>query len=80
MMKMMEVDLLYTFIIAGIIFITAWVISNIPSHPILYLFKYRFYKVESDDGMVYILISNRKILSPKSITSVKKISDGMLME
>jgi hypothetical protein len=58
----------------------AWVVSNIPSHPVLYLAKFRFYKIESESGMVYTLITRREIRSPKNITVVKQISNSMLME
>lgn len=79
-MKMAEVDFVITSLIVGIIFVVAWLVSNIPSHPILYIAKFRFYKVESDNGMVYTLITRRQIRSPQSIKSVKQISSGMLME
>ncbi|WP_024298586.1 hypothetical protein [Methylomicrobium lacus] len=79
-MKIAEVDFFLTTLIIVVIFLVAWVISNIPSHPILYLIKFRFYKVESSDGMVYILITSENIRSPRDISYVKKISNGMLME
>ena len=67
-------------ITVGLIFVVAWFVSNIPSHPILYLFKFRFYKVESNDGMVYTLITRRIIRSPSNVTRVMKLSSAMLME
>ncbi len=79
-MKMAEIDFAVTSLIVGIIFIVAWVVSNIPSHPVLYIAKFRFYKIESENGMVYMLITRRQIRSPQSIKSVKQISSGMLME
>lgn len=79
-MKVAEIDFVVTSIIISLIFLVAWVISNIPSHPVLYIAKFRFYKVESNNGMVYILISKRQIRDPRSIKLVKQISSGMLME
>jgi hypothetical protein len=79
-MKMAEVDFVLMLLTIGVIFIISWVVSNIPSHPVLYLAKFRFYKIESDSGMVYTLITRRQIRDPKSITSVKQISNSMLME
>jgi len=79
-MKMTEIDFATTVVFICLILITGWVISNIPSHPILYLFRFRFYKIESEEGMVYTLITRRQILSPKNIKTVKIISSGMLME
>lgn len=78
--KVAEMDFVYSLLLVFVGFLVAWVVSSIPSHPLLYLFKYRFYKVESDEGMVYMLISRRDISSPKSIGFVKKISSGMLLE
>lgn len=79
-MKAVEVEFEVILLLVTVIFFVAWVISNIPSHPVLYLCKYRFYKIESEDGMVYMLLTPRQINSPKQITSVKKVTSGMLME
>ncbi len=79
-MKVAEIDFVITSLIVGILFVVAWLISNIPSHPILYIAKFRFYKIESDSGMVYTLITRREIRNPKSIKYVKQISSNMLME
>jgi hypothetical protein len=79
-MKAVEVEFEVTLLLVVVIFFVAWMISNIPSHPVLYLCKYRFYKVESEDGMVYMFLTRRQIKSPKQITSVRKVTSGMLME
>ncbi len=79
-MKIAEINFLMAAITVGLIFVVAWFVSNIPSHPILYLFKFRFYKVESNDGMVYTLITRRIIRSPSNVTRVMKLSSAMLME
>jgi hypothetical protein len=79
-MKIAEIDFGLMLLTVGVIFLVAWVVSNIPSHPVLYLAKYRFYKIESESGMVYTLITRREIRSPKNITVVKQISNSMLME
>lgn len=79
---MRAVELNFTIIsaITFILFIVFWVMTSIPSHPILYLFKYRFYKIESESGVVYTLLTTRELKSPKQIQSVKSISHSMLME
>jgi hypothetical protein len=79
-MKIAEIDFSLMLLTVGVIFVVAWVISNIPSHPVLYLAKFRFYKIESESGMVYTLITRREIRNPKNITQVKQISNSMLME
>ncbi|MCO1337029.1 hypothetical protein MO867_22145 [Microbulbifer sp. OS29] len=79
-MKIAEIDFGLMLLTVGVIFVVAWVVSNIPSHPVLYLAKFRFYKLESESGMVYTLITRREIRNPKNITLVKQISNSMLME
>lgn len=79
-MKMAEISFFTASIVVALIFVVAWFVSNIPSHPMLYLVKFRFYKVESSEGMVYMLITRRTIRSPKDIKQIAKISDGMIME
>lgn len=57
-----------------------WFISSVPVHPLLRILSFRFYKIESSSGVVYILISKRKIRDPKTVNFVKKISEDMLVE
>ena len=75
-----ELSPFMTIILVLFIFLALWLINSIPPNPILRLFKYRFYEVESSVGVVYTLISKRDILDPKQIKMVKKISSSMLME
>ncbi len=79
-MKVAEINFEITALIVGILFVAVWFISYIPTHPLLYIAKFRFYKVESDSGMVYVLMARRVIRSPQSIKEVKQISNSMLME
>lgn len=44
------------------------------------MLNYRFYKAESVNGVVYTLITQRDLLDPKEVKSVKKISNSMLVE
>lgn len=66
-------------IVASASFVLCFV-NAVPSHPLLRILKFRFYKIEAETGMVYILISRRDVLDPSNIQNVKKISTGMLME
>lgn len=75
-----ELSLFMTVILVLVILVVLWLVNSIPSHPVLRLFKYRFYEVESSAGVVYTLISKRDVLDPKQIKMVKKISSSMLME
>ena len=69
--------------IAVIIFIAGlvlWLMSSLPAHPLMRAMKFKFYKVESSNGVVYTLVSKRAILDPRDIGIVKRISPNMLME
>ena len=69
--------------IAVVLVITAailWLVSSLPAHPLLRAMSFKFYKIESSNGMVYTLIAKREILDPKDIGFVKRISKNMLME
>jgi hypothetical protein len=54
--------------------------NYMPSHPVLRICNYRFYKLEADSGMVYTLIAKRDILGVGDVRTVKRISSSMLME
>ncbi len=79
-MKIVQAPTEASVAIAILVCLAASVISNIPSHPVLYIFKYRFYEVESDDGMIYTLITKRNLRTPSSISRVIRISNNMIME
>ena len=63
--------------VAAIILAT---LDAIPCHPVLHVFRYRFYKVEGANGMIYTLISRRKLLSAADIKSVRQLSSQLLLE
>lgn len=55
-------------------------LEAIPCHPMLHVLRYRFYKVEGDNGMVYTLISRRRLLTAADIKSVRQLSPQLLLE
>jgi hypothetical protein len=57
-----------------------WLTSALIPHPALRLLKYRFYKVESENGVVFTVITTRDLHDPKDLTQVKKITSSMLVE
>lgn len=67
-------------VILGIAGAVLWLISSLPAHPLLRVMKFKFYKFESSNGVVYTLISRREIRDPREIGIVKRISPNMLME
>ena len=70
-------------VLASIAVVAAMLLATleaIPCHPMLHVFRYRFYKVEGANGMVYTLISRRKLLSAADIKSVRQLSAQLLLE
>lgn len=60
--------------------IVLWFIPSLPAHPVLRLFSVYFYKVESEFGMVYTVISKQELLAVSELTRVHQISSTMLMK
>lgn len=75
-------DITIGIIAALIAFVWAvfWFTDLPAASPLMRLLGFRFYKAEASNGMVYTLISNRQILDPNEVKSVKKISAFMLLE
>lgn len=65
------------FLVASVILAT---LDAIPCHPVLHLFRFRFYKVEAANGMVYTLITRRRILSASDLQTVQQLSPQLLLE
>lgn len=66
-------------IVAGL-FSVLWMSTSILPSPVMRILGYRFYKAESEHGVVYTLITQRDLLDPRAVTQVKKISNSMLVE
>lgn len=57
-----------------------WTTSALQINPLLSFFGFKFYEVETEDGMTYTLIARRRINDISTISSVVQISDYGLME
>ena len=57
-----------------------WISGAIAPSPTLRILGYRFYKVESDNGIVFTLITQRDIIDPKQIRQVNRLTSSMLLE
>lgn len=69
------------FIVLFVLGVVLWATSALPAHPLLRVFmRFKFYKVETSNGVVYTMISKRTILDPRDIKFAKRISPTMLME
>jgi hypothetical protein len=73
-------DLGVLVLLAGVAAVLLATLDAIPCHPLLHVFRYRFYKVEGANGMVYTLISRRRLLSAADIKSVRQLSSQLLLE
>lgn len=78
--KMASLSIDYIFVACGVILVALWMSSTLPVHPLLRLRLYHFYKAEAEGGVVYGLISKRKLHSVGETTSVKLLSHNMLLE
>jgi hypothetical protein len=65
------------FVIAAVLLAT---LEAIPAHPVLHLCRYRFYKVEGENGIVYTMITRRRILKASDIKTVKQLSPQLLLD
>lgn len=54
-------------------------LDAIPCHPVLHVFRYRFYKVEGSNGIVYTMISRRPLLTASDIRVVKQLTPQLLL-
>lgn len=73
-------DFAHIIVVIGVYALLCWLVQSIPAHPILRLLSVRFYKVESDSGMVYTLISREELRSPAQVNKVHLISTTMLLK
>jgi hypothetical protein len=81
LLKAANLEFQFIIVIVLAVSVLLWVTTNIPAHPLLsIIMKYKFYKVESASGVVYSLVTRKKLLKPQDIKKVTKISDSMLLE
>jgi hypothetical protein len=73
-------DLLVLALLVVVAAVLLATLDAIPCHPMLHVLRYRFYKVEGANGMVYTLIARRKLLSAADIKSVRQLSTQLLLE
>ena len=66
--------------LTGLLALVLWVTSALIPHPVLRFIGFRFYKVESANGVVFTIITTRDLLDPTDIKRVKKITNSMLVE
>ncbi|WP_426337004.1 hypothetical protein ACN9MY_06255 [Pseudoduganella sp. R-31] len=70
-------------IFVGVVLVAAVILATldaIPSHPVLHVFRYRFYKAEGTNGVVYTLITRRRLLTASDVKSVKQLTPNLVLE
>ena len=53
--------------------VALWLSSSTLPNPVLRVLGYRFYKAETANGVVYTLITQRDLLDPRQVRTVKRI-------
>lgn len=67
-------------IAAFMLFFVLWSTHSIQVNPVLGLFGYHFYEVETSDGITYLLISKRRIGNVLTIKNVVQLSEYGILE
>ena len=65
---------------AGMLFFVLWSTHSLQVNPVLGLFGYHFYEVETADGITYLLISKRRIGNALTIKHVVQLSEYGVLE
>lgn len=64
----------------GMLLFVLWSTHSMQVNPVLGMFGFHFYEVETEDGITFLMITRRKINHVKSITTVVQISDYGILE
>jgi chromate transport protein ChrA len=65
---------------ACMLFFVLWSTHSLQVNPVLGLFGYHFYEVETEDGITYLLISKRRISNALTIKQVVQLSEYGILE
>lgn len=65
---------------ACMLFFVLWSTHSLQVNPVLGLFGYHFYEVETADGITYLLVSKRRIGSALTIKHVVQLSEYGVLE
>jgi len=68
-------------IVAGVmLLLVLWGTHSLQVNPVLGLLGFHFFEVEADDGITYLLITERRIDAAKSVTTVVQLSEYGILE
>lgn len=68
------------FVAACMLFFVLWSTHSLQVNPVLGLFGYHFYEVETADGITYLLISKRRISNALTVKHVVQLSEYGILE
>lgn len=68
--------LLFIALLAAVV----WGTHYIQVNPILGMFGFHFYEVESDDGITFLLITKRRIVNVKDISEVVQLTEYLILD
>lgn len=67
-------------IVGCLLSLTIALINDSTPNPLLFFMKYHFYKIKTENGLEYYLLSKRKIRSKESVTVVGRWFEYLLIE
>ncbi|MEW6058429.1 MAG: hypothetical protein AB1540_17650 [Bdellovibrionota bacterium] len=65
---------------AGLLLFVLWSTHAMQVNPVLGMFGFHFYEVETEDGITYLLITRRQISTVRSIRQVVQLSEYGVLE
>lgn len=57
-----------------------WGTHSVQVNPLLGVFGYHFYEVDSEDGITFLLVTRRKIVNVKSVTRVVQLTEYLILD
>lgn len=78
--KMIEISTIELVTYAAMIIFVLLGTNSLNVNPILGLFGYNYYEVDSEDGISYLLISKRKIYDIKQVKSVVQLTEYAIID
>lgn len=68
------------FIFIALLAFVIWGTHSIQVNPLLGIFGYHFYEVDSESGISFLLVTKRKIVNVKSITNVVQLTEYLTLD
>lgn len=79
-LKSLNMDLHLVNVVVLGLFAVGMVVAYVPVHPVLRFFGYRFYKAETEDGLVLTIITRREVLDRMSLHCVARVAENLFVE